>query len=100
MKPLISIVLCTYNGEKFLREQIDSLLNQTYPNLEIIISDDASIDTTSQILETYKSDQRVKLFLQPHNSGSSKNFDFAIQKAKGEFIAFSDQDDIWLQENI
>jgi len=98
--PLVSVVLCCYNGEKFIKDQIDSLLNQTYPNLEIIISDDASTDITPQILETYKSNQRIRLFLQPNNSGSSNNFDFAIHQAKGEYISFSDQDDIWLPRKI
>ena len=98
--PLVSIVLCSYNGEKFIKEQVDSLLNQTYPNLEIIISDDASTDHTPQILEGYHHDQRVKLFFQPNNLGSSKNFEFALQKSRGEFIAFSDQDDVWLPQKI
>ena len=98
--PLISIVLCCYNGEDFIKEQIDSLVNQTYPNLEIIISDDASSDSTFQIIEGYKTDRRVKLFSQSHNLGPSKNFEFAVRQSSGEFIAFSDQDDIWLPEKI
>ena len=97
---LISIVLCSYNGERFIKEQIDSLLHQTYPNLEIIISDDASTDGTRKILEEYKNDKRIKLFLQAGNLGPSKNFEFALQQAKGEYIAFSDQDDIWLPGKI
>lgn len=97
---LISIVLCSYNGERFIKEQIDSLLQQTYPNLEIIISDDASTDGTPEILEGYKNDKRIKLFLQPGNLGPSKNFEFALQQANGEYIAFSDQDDIWLPGKI
>lgn len=98
--PLISIVLCTYNGEKFLREQIDSLLTQTYRNIEIIISDDASDDGTVQILQYYGENFPVKVFLQEANLGVSKNFEFAVQQSTGAFIAFSDQDDIWLPEKI
>jgi glycosyltransferase involved in cell wall biosynthesis len=52
--PLISIIICTYNGERFLKEQIQSIVEQTYPNLEIIISDDASTDKTKAILSEYK----------------------------------------------
>ena len=65
--PLVSIVLCSYNGEKFIKEQVDSLLNQTYPNLEIIISDDASTDHTPQILEGYHDDKRKNFFFQQNN---------------------------------
>jgi len=98
--PLISILLCSYNGERFLKEQIDSLLNQTYSNLEIIISDDLSKDGTRDILAQYKDERRIKLFLQTENLGQSKNFEFALKQATGEFIAFADQDDIWLAEKI
>jgi len=98
--PLISIILCSFNGEKFIEAQLNSLLNQTYPNLEIIISDDASTDATFRLLKAYERDQRLKLFSQPHNLGQSKNVDFAIKKSLGEFIAFSDQDDVWLPQKI
>jgi glycosyltransferase involved in cell wall biosynthesis len=99
-QPLISIVLCCYNGERFIKQQIDSLLSQTYPNIEIIISDDASTDGSVKILEDYKGDPRVQLIFQPTNLGPSKNFEFAVQKTRGEVIAFSDQDDIWLPEKV
>jgi len=98
--PLISIVLCCYNGQQFIKQQIESLLSQTYPNIEIIISDDASTDGTVKILEEFLSEQRIKLFFQPANLGSSKNFEFAVGKAHGDFIAFSDQDDIWLPTKV
>lgn len=98
--PLISIVLCTFNGEKFLAQQIESVLQQTYTNLEIIISDDASIDSTKSILQKYLGDERVKLFFQQTNIGYIKNFEFALAQARGDFIAFCDQDDIWLQHKI
>jgi glycosyltransferase involved in cell wall biosynthesis len=98
--PLISIVLCTYNGERFIKEQVDSILNQTYSNIELVISDDASTDGTPRILNEYKADQKVKLFFQQENTGATKNFEFAIRKTNGAFIAFSDQDDIWLPQKI
>lgn len=98
--PLISMVLCTYNGEKFIEEQINSLLKQTYSNIEIIISDDASADNTAAILNKYKTNSVIKVFLQQTNLGSIKNFEFAIRQTRGEFITFSDQDDIWLPDKI
>jgi glycosyltransferase involved in cell wall biosynthesis len=97
---LISIILCTYNGERFLEEQLNSLLSQTYDNMEIIISDDASTDDTVRILEKYKDHPAVKTFFQPVNIGSIKNFEFALRQAQGGYIAFSDQDDIWMPEKI
>src|SRR6478609_835146 len=100
MHPLISIVLCSYNGAKFIDEQIQSLLQQTYPNLEIIISDDASTDGTQAILKKYKTHPAFKIFLQQTNLGPIKNVAFALQQAIGSFIAFCDQDDIWLPQKI
>jgi glycosyltransferase involved in cell wall biosynthesis len=99
-RPLISIVLCSYNGERFIKEQIDSILSQTYSNIEIIISDDASTDATPQILQEYKTHQKIKLFFQSQNLGSPKNFEFTLKQTIGEFIAYSDQDDIWLPQKI
>jgi glycosyltransferase involved in cell wall biosynthesis len=98
--PLISVVLCSYNGEKYIEEQIDSILNQTYSNLELIISDDASADSTLVKLQRYQSNPKVKLHFQKQNIGPSKNFEFAIRHAGGEFIACSDQDDIWFPDKI
>ena len=100
MHPLISIVLCSYNGVRFIDEQIQSLLQQTYPNVEIVISDDASTDGTRAILEKYKSHSAFKIFLQQTNLGPIKNVAFALQQATGAFIAFCDQDDSWLPQKI
>src|SRR5690242_17090387 len=99
-QPLISIVLCTYNGERFLKEQLDSLLWQTYSNFEIIASDDASQDGTIQILKQYAEDKRITVVLQEKNLGPVKNFEYAVTLAKVEYIAFSDQDDVWLPSKL
>ena len=99
-QPLISVVLCTYNGERFLREQMDSLLKQTWKPLEIIVSDDASSDGTKSILEGYAGHDHIKTFYQSKNIGLSANFAFATAQATGTFIAFCDQDDIWLSHKI
>ncbi|RYE14181.1 MAG: glycosyltransferase [Rickettsiales bacterium] len=93
---LISIALCTYNGEKYIEEQLQSILNQTYQNLEIIIVDDCSIDKTITIVETYATkDSRIKFYKNTYNLGFNKNFERAIGLTTGAFIAISDQDDIW-----
>ncbi len=99
-KPLVSVVLCTYNGEKFLAPQIDSILSQDYQPLELIISDDASGDGTAGVLKRYENTPGVHIFYQDKNIGLTKNFAFAAAKAKGELIAFSDQDDVWMENKI
>ena len=99
-KPLVSVVMCTYNGERFLKEQMDSILSQTYQNIEIIISDDASTDNTKDVLGEYSKLANVRVFFQPGNVGYTKNFEFALSKATGEYIALSDQDDVWLPTKI
>ncbi len=93
---LISVALCTYNGEKYLNEQLQSILNQTYQNLEIIIVDDCSTDNTNNIIKNYvDKDRRIKFFKNNYNLGFNKNFEKAIGLTTGDFIAISDQDDIW-----
>lgn len=99
--PLVSVVLCTYNGEKFIAEQLESVLSQTYRNLEIILCDDASTDHTFSILESYAArDQRIKLFRNEKNIGYNQNFEKAIGLAGADHIAIADQDDIWEQNKI
>ena len=93
---MISIALATYNGPKFLREQLDSILAQSMENFEVVACDDCSTDETRQILEEYASkDSRFKVFLNKNNLGFKKNFEHILSLCKGEFIAFCDQDDIW-----
>jgi len=99
-KPLISVVLCTYNGAKYLATQLDSIMRQTYKPLELIISDDASTDDTWQVLQRYENNPAISIFYNEKNIGLAKNFDFASWKAKGELIAYSDQDDIWAENKI
>ncbi|MGN7203401.1 glycosyltransferase family 2 protein [Pedobacter sp. SAFR-022] len=99
--PLVSIALCTFNGEKHLREQLDSLVNQSYPNLEIIIVDDCSLDETPKILDDYKKQfASISVFYNERNLGYVKNFEQAIRLSKGEYIALCDQDDIWRTDKI
>jgi len=99
--PLISIALCTYNGQKFLREQLDSLVYQDYPNLEIVVTDDCSSDQTPVILKEYSNRfPFVRVYYNEKNLGYIKNFEKAIERCKGELIALSDQDDVWQRDKI
>ena len=76
MKEKIDVLLATYNGEKYLKEQIDSILNQTYQNIHLIISDDCSKDETQKILKEYKEkDDRITVYIQEQNLGYIKNFE-------------------------
>lgn len=97
----IDILLATYNGEKYLKEQLDSILNQTYSNFRLLISDDCSKDNTRKILKQYEEkDDRIKVFYQEKNLGYVKNFEFLLTKVENEIYALSDQDDVWLPEKI
>lgn len=88
--------MTTYNGEKYLKEQLDSILSQTYTDFELVICDDCSKDKTREILNEYsKKDNRIKIYLTEENLGFKKNFEKAITFCNGEYIAFCDQDDIW-----
>ncbi|MDE3252584.1 MAG: glycosyltransferase [Bacteroidota bacterium] len=92
----ISVVLCSYNGSRFIREQVESILQQSYPIHELLISDDASEDDTFQILEELASkDSRIRLIRNQVNQGFTANFQQALCSAKHDWIAIADQDDIW-----
>ncbi len=93
----VSIALCTYNGERFIKEQLDSILAQTYPIYEIVIQDDHSSDGTWTILEDYKKrfPNLIKIYQNQHNLYWNQNFYLAIQKCSGDMIALCDQDDVW-----
>lgn len=98
---MISIALASYNGEKYISEQIDSILAQTYQDFELIICDDCSTDNTWQILEEYaQRDNRIKIFRNEKNLGFKKNFEKAILLCKGDYVALSDQDDIWTENHL
>lgn len=101
MEEKIDVLLATYNGEKYLKEQIDSILNQTYQNINLIISDDNSKDSTKKILNEYKNkDNRIKIYLQDKNLGYIKNFEFLLTNVESNYYMLSDQDDVWLPEKI
>ena len=100
-RPLVSVILCTYNGGNYLNKQIDSILNQTYTNIELVIVDDCSTDNTFEILTNYSLQSgNIKLYKNEETLGFNLNFEKAIRLGTGDFFALSDQDDIWLQNKI
>lgn len=97
----VDILLATYNGEKYLVEQLESILSQTYSNFRLLISDDFSTDGTRKILEEYKKkDDRIQLFFQGKNLGVIKNFEYLLKKVESKYYMLSDQDDIWKENKI
>lgn len=98
---LVSIVMAVFNGERYLANQLDSILNQTYKNIEIIIVDDASSDNTISIINAYCSvHKNISLIQNSANVGIVKSFEIAMTMSTGEYIALSDQDDIWFSHKI
>ncbi|EJL66733.1 glycosyltransferase family 2 protein [Flavobacterium sp. CF136] len=95
---MISVCVATYNGEKYIKEQINSILEQIGKNDEVIVSDDGSKDRTVEIIQNYN-DSRVTIY---HNVFKSpiRNFEFLISIAKGDYIFLSDQDDIWHEDKV
>lgn len=98
----ISVALCTYNGEKFIQEQIDSILNQSLKVDEIIVCDDRSTDGTQKILAEYQNNfpDVFKIYINEENLRSVKNFEKAISLCTGDTIFLSDQDDIWENNKV
>ncbi|WP_417872515.1 glycosyltransferase family 2 protein [Xanthomarina gelatinilytica] len=95
MNPTVSICIPTYNGEAYLAEALDSALAQTYPNLEIVVSDDASTDTTLEIVEKYQDKTSIPIHVFHHEpNGIGANWNNCIKQAQGEYIKFLFQDDV------
>lgn len=97
---MISLVMATYNGAKYIREQLDSILNQTVVPDEIIVVDDCSTDNTISVLSEYKDKGNIKIFVNEKNKGVNANFEYAISLAQGDYICISDQDDVWFPNKI
>lgn len=95
----ISVCIATFNGENYIVEQLESILNQLDENDEVIVSDDASTDNTINTINSI-GDNRIKIFRNELEKGYSKNFENAISHAKGEYIFLSDQDDVWLPNKV
>lgn len=99
-KVFVSVIIPVYNSEKYLEETIQSVLNQTIPNWELIIIDDGSLDSSVQIAEKFRmKDSRIKL-IQKQNTGVSDSRNIGLKNANGKYVSFLDSDDIWLPNNL
>jgi glycosyltransferase involved in cell wall biosynthesis len=95
-RPRVSVIVLTYNHEKFVTTCLGGILAQDYPNFEVVVSDDASTDETSSLIEKFaESDSRIRFFRNEENKGPSGNFEFALEQCKGDFIALCEGDDVW-----
>ncbi len=93
--PLVTVGLAVYNGENFIREAIDSILNQTFQDFELIITDNASTDSTQQICEAYaEKDSRVRYIRNPQNIGCTRNQNYTVQLATGKYFKLANHDDV------
>ncbi len=99
-QPLISVIIPAYNAETFLAKTLESVLSQTYQNIEILVVDDGSTDKTAEIVKSFaRKDNRISL-LQQSNAGVAAARNLAIEKSRGEYIAPIDADDIWYPQNL
>jgi glycosyltransferase involved in cell wall biosynthesis len=98
-QPLVSVVIATYNMAQYLQKAVDSVLAQTWENLELIVVDDGSTDDTAQVMKAFKDNARVR-YLPTENQGQPRAKNTGISSAKGEFIAFCDADDLWSPKKL
>jgi len=99
--PLVSVVMPSYNHEKFVSETIESVLGQDFDDLELIIVDDASTDASRQIIQKYAAeDARVRVILHETNCGISKTMNDGIEIAQGKFLAWTASDDVWMKDKL
>ena len=96
---MISVCVATYNGERFIREQIDSILRQLSSYDEIIVSDDGSTDDTISIIDSIN-DKRIRIIEGPRKHSPTPNFECAMKVAKGDYIFMADQDDVWKPNKV
>lgn len=97
---LVSVILPVFNGERFISEAIDSVLQQTYPNLELLIINDASTDDTSKIISEYGVQQKVICFDLKSNTGVANARNVGLKESHGKYVAFIDADDIWNKDKL
>ena len=96
---LVSIVMPNYNGGRFLKESIQSVISQTYSNWELLFVDDCSTDDSLELVRSFR-DERIRIFQNETNSGAAVSRNYALRIAKGKWIAFLDSDDLWLPEKL
>ena len=101
MTPKVVVLMSTYNGETYLRHQIDTILNQTYENIELFVRDDGSSDSTLSILEEYASKYPNVSYIKGENKGSNQSFLEMVNLApEADYYSLADQDDDWMSEKI
>lgn len=98
----ISIALCTYNGERYIRQQLESILHQTVAVTEIVVMDDCSSDSTIRVIREMDMQHPgiIRFVKNEHNVGFLKNFEKALMECEGDYIFFSDQDDVWHEDKV
>ena len=100
MRELVSIIMPSFNTGQFIADAIESVINQSYNNWELIIIDDCSRDNTDDVVEYYLRDTRIQYYKNPANMGAAYSRNRALQIAKGKWIAFLDSDDIWHSDKL
>lgn len=100
MNELVSIIMPSYNTAQYISKTIQSVLDQTYINWELIIVDDCSTDNTDEIIEKYLTDSRIRYIKNARNSGAAASRNRALKEAKGRWIAFLDSDDLWEPQKL
>lgn len=96
----VQVLMSTYNGQTYLKKQIESILEQTYPNIELLVRDDGSSDHTIDILRDYEERYENIKVIYGKNIGVNGSFFYLLAQSNSDYLAFSDQDDIWLPEKI
>ncbi|KDN55274.1 glycosyltransferase family 2 protein [Flavobacterium seoulense] len=99
-KPLVSVIIPTFNSEKYISDTIISVQNQTYQNWEIILVDDGSTDETQTIITSFLTDKRIQFYSLEKNLGTGVARNFALEKANGKYISFLDADDLWKLDKL
>lgn len=100
MGDLVSVVMPSYNTGKYIKASIESVLNQTYKDFELLIVDDASTDDTLSIVDSFLKDERIKCFRNQVNKGAAECRNLALREARGRWIAFLDSDDLWMPQKL
>ena len=96
----VAVIMSTYNGEKFVREQLDSIINQTYKNVEIVVRDDGSSDNTVAIIKEYQQTNKNITLHEGKNLGFIKSFFELLKLVDADYYSYADQDDVWIENKI
>src|ERR671918_563327 len=101
MQELVSIIVPAYNAERFIAQTLQSAIDQSFRNWELLLVDDCSRDGTRTVVREFQArDPRIKLIAQPQNAGPAMARQAGVEAARGRFIAFLDSDDLWLPQKL